>query len=227
MEHEAAGVAENVVELRGHGEQAARQIAPHDWRRFEAYVDEIVTAFGMDVDTPGTGDTPERFLRALYDATSGYDGDPKLLTVFPAESCGGPDSLRSQIIEGPIAFYSLCEHHSLRAPLAAVPRVRPRCVRRRRADHRHLEADPAGSALRAPVHRAGAARRADRGHARRADLAARRRRPPRGVAPLHADARRRGALAHDHDVLARDVLRRGAAARVPARGSQPQSLVLS
>jgi GTP cyclohydrolase I len=113
VEHEAAGVAENVVELRGHGEQAARQIAPHDWRRFEAYVDEIFTAFGMDVDTPGTGDTPERFLRALYDATSGYDGDPKLLTVFPAESRGGHDSLRSQIIEGPIAFYSLCEHHSL------------------------------------------------------------------------------------------------------------------
>ena len=114
MEHEAAGVAENVVELRGaHAETTARQVAPHDWRRFETYVDEIFTAFGMDVDTAGTHDTPERFLRALFDATSGYDGDPKLLTSFPAEGRGGADSLRSQIIEGPIAFYALCEHHAL------------------------------------------------------------------------------------------------------------------
>ena len=114
MEQELASIAENVVELRcTKGEEVAREIAPHDWARFERYVDEIFTAFGMDVDTPGTRETPERFLRALYDATSGYDGDPKLLTAFPAESRGGADSLRSQIIEGPIAFYALCEHHAL------------------------------------------------------------------------------------------------------------------
>src|SRR5262249_53217531 len=64
-------------------------------------------AFGMDLDTPGTRDTPERFLRALYEATAGYDGDPKLMTAFPAEGVGG------FVVEGPISFSALCEHHAL------------------------------------------------------------------------------------------------------------------
>ena len=29
-------------------------------------------------------------MQALADATAGYDGDPKLRTVFPAEHTGGP-----------------------------------------------------------------------------------------------------------------------------------------
>ena len=77
-------------------------------------------------DTPGTRETPARFLRALHDATAGYDGDPKLLTAFPAEGRGGPDSLVSQVIEGPISFHCLCEHHALpffgAAHVAYVPR---------------------------------------------------------------------------------------------------------
>ena len=59
---------------------AARRIAPEDWQRFERSFAEILTAFGMDLDTPGTVRTPERALRALYDATAGYEGDPNLLT---------------------------------------------------------------------------------------------------------------------------------------------------
>lgn len=120
MENEAARVAVesgNVVEFRGGSIAAARvsprRIAEEDWGRFQGYIGEIFSALGMNVDMPGTRETPERFLKALYEATSGYDGDPKLLTAFPAEGRGGPDSLRSQIIEGPIAFYALCEHHSL------------------------------------------------------------------------------------------------------------------
>jgi GTP cyclohydrolase I len=70
-------------------------------------------AFGMDLNTPGTRETPTRFLRALYDATAGYEGDSKLLTAFPTECHGGPDCEISQIIEGPIEFFSLCEHHAL------------------------------------------------------------------------------------------------------------------
>ena len=66
----------------------------------------------MELDTPGTRDTPERYLRALFDATAGYEGEPKLLTAFPAEG-NGSSSAPSQIIEGPIAFQSLCEHHAL------------------------------------------------------------------------------------------------------------------
>jgi GTP cyclohydrolase IA len=90
-----------------------RQVSPDDWVRFEATVGEILTAFGMDLDTPATIETPRRFLKALFDSTSGYEGDPKLVTVFPTECRGGPDCRISQIIEGPISFFSLCEHHVL------------------------------------------------------------------------------------------------------------------
>ena len=91
-----------------------RHVAPEDWARFRTYVAEIFDAFGMDLETPGTRQTPERFLRALYDATAGYDGDPKLLTAFPTESHGSSGASRvGQIIEGPIAFQCLCEHHAL------------------------------------------------------------------------------------------------------------------
>lgn len=81
--------------------------------RFEGYIGEILSAFGLDLATPGTIDTPRRFLDALYDATSGYEGDPKLLTSFPTECRGGSDCRISQVIEGPIPFWALCEHHAL------------------------------------------------------------------------------------------------------------------
>jgi GTP cyclohydrolase IA len=82
-------------------------------RRFEGYAGEIFTAFGMDLDTAATQDTPRRFIRALWDVTAGYDGDPKLATAFETECRGGPDCQLSQVIEGPIPFFSLCEHHAL------------------------------------------------------------------------------------------------------------------
>lgn len=90
-----------------------RRIGADQWARFEAYVSEIFSALGMDLNLPGTRETPERFLKALYDSTAGYEGDPELLTVFPTECRGGPDCQISQIIEGPISFYALCEHHAL------------------------------------------------------------------------------------------------------------------
>jgi GTP cyclohydrolase I len=92
---------------------APRQIAPEEWRRFRGYVGEIFAALGMDLDTPGTRETPERFLRALFDSTAGYEGDPKLLTAFPAEGRRLDDAAPGQIVEGPIAFSALCEHHAL------------------------------------------------------------------------------------------------------------------
>jgi GTP cyclohydrolase IA len=92
----------------------ARQISRSDWRRYEGYLGEILTALGLEPDTPGTRDTPQRLLRALVDATSGYDGDPKLLTAFPSEATAPPAGrLEGQIVEGPIAFHALCEHHAL------------------------------------------------------------------------------------------------------------------
>ncbi len=90
-----------------------RRIAPEDWKRFRSSIAEIFSAFGMDLTTAGTRATPERYLRALYDATAGYEGDPKLLTSFPSESREAPDSRLSQIVEGPIEFQCLCEHHAL------------------------------------------------------------------------------------------------------------------
>jgi len=90
-----------------------RSISSEQWKKFEGYAAEIFQAMGMDLDTPGTRGTPERHLRALFESTSGYEGDPKLLTAFPTECHGGPDCNISQVIEGPIEFYSLCEHHAL------------------------------------------------------------------------------------------------------------------
>jgi GTP cyclohydrolase I len=90
-----------------------RQVTDEQMRTFERYMAEIFTAFGMDLASPATAVTPRRFLRALSDATGGYDGDPKLLTVFDTECRGGPDCRLSQVIEGPIQFYALCEHHAL------------------------------------------------------------------------------------------------------------------
>jgi GTP cyclohydrolase I len=109
--------SDNVVDLREalshRAEPAPRQIDPDDWRRYERYMAEIFGALGMEPDTPGTRETPERFLQALYDATAGYEGDPKLLAAFPAEGRDGPENLVSQVVEGPISFHSLCEHHAL------------------------------------------------------------------------------------------------------------------
>ena len=90
-----------------------RDVSEEDWNRFEGNVAEIFSSFGMTLDTPGTRDTPRRFLKALFDSTSGYEGDAKLVTVFPTECRGGPDCRISQIIEGPISFFALCEHHAL------------------------------------------------------------------------------------------------------------------
>ncbi|MCW2977980.1 MAG: folE [Actinomycetia bacterium] len=104
----------NIVELPARWEHVApRHIAPAELERFERHLAEILDALGMDLDTPGTRDTPRRFLQALVDSTSGYDGDAKIRTAFPAERPDGVSGRHSQVVEGPIAFFSLCEHHAL------------------------------------------------------------------------------------------------------------------
>jgi GTP cyclohydrolase IA len=90
-----------------------RKISDDQFHKFEGYAAEIFSAFGLDLNTSATKDTPRRFIRALFDATEGYDGDPKLLRVFETECHGEPDCRMSQVIEGPIPFYALCEHHAL------------------------------------------------------------------------------------------------------------------
>jgi GTP cyclohydrolase IA len=90
-----------------------RSLSSEQMRTFEGYMTEIFSAFGLDLETPSTYETPQRFLRALFEATEGYDGDPKLIKMFEAEYHDGVDERLSQVIEGPIPFYALCEHHSL------------------------------------------------------------------------------------------------------------------
>ena len=75
---------------------------------------EIFTAFGMDLDTPGTARTPERFLQGALRLDRRLRGRSQAADCFPDGVPLSPsDCLVSQIIEGPISFYSLCEHHSL------------------------------------------------------------------------------------------------------------------
>ncbi len=103
----------NLFELPAHESEDARDLSPAEWARLERNAAEILEALGLDLDTPGTRETPGRFLRALFDATAGYDGDPKLRTLFPAERPEGVEGRHAQIVEGPIGFYALCEHHAL------------------------------------------------------------------------------------------------------------------
>ena len=104
----------SIVELPSRWDpEGGRDVTSEEWARYERYVGEIFAAFGMDLETAGTRDTPKRFLRAMFEATAGYCGDPKLRTAFPAERPTGVEGAHSQIVEGPVSFFSLCEHHAL------------------------------------------------------------------------------------------------------------------
>lgn len=93
--------------------QRERHLTPEQVEAYERSLGEIFTALGLDLNSPATRTTPHRFLRAMIDSTEGYEGDPKLLTVFGTECRGGSDCQLSQVVEGPISFFSLCEHHAL------------------------------------------------------------------------------------------------------------------
>ena len=101
------------VEYQRAVEVQMRKVSDEQMHKFEGYAAEIFSAFGLDLNTDATKDTPRRFIQALFDATEGYDGDPKLLRVFDTECRGDPDCRLSQVLEGPIPFFSLCEHHGL------------------------------------------------------------------------------------------------------------------
>lgn len=117
MAKTVAGIAGDDLDLEDEtlrtDDQLRRQVSEEQLRKFEGYAAEIFTAFGLDVNTAATQDTPRRFIRALLDVTAGYDGDPKLVRAFKTECRGEPDCRLSQVIEGPIRFFALCEHHAL------------------------------------------------------------------------------------------------------------------
>lgn len=112
LDSRLGGLRDEDVEDRDWERVRPRHLTDADWSRFEGYMAEIFEAMGMPLDTPGTTRTPARFLRAIYDSTEGYEGDDKLVTAFPTECEGGPDCEISQVVEGPIPFYALCEHHA-------------------------------------------------------------------------------------------------------------------
>ncbi|MFA5514333.1 MAG: GTP cyclohydrolase I, partial [Sphaerochaetaceae bacterium] len=104
----------NRLELEAKQKLLNREISEADFKKYESYIGEIFSAFGMDLKSESTKESPRRFLDALFEITSGYDGDPKLIKAFESE-CSGINSSCStnQIVQGPIHFYSLCEHHGL------------------------------------------------------------------------------------------------------------------
>lgn len=112
-EHHHADVADVADVGTAHASGPRQAIPEVDRLRYERNLGEILFALGLDLSTPGTSDTPRRLLTALVDATGGYDGDPKLITSFPTECRGGTNCELAQIVEGPIPFHALCEHHAL------------------------------------------------------------------------------------------------------------------
>jgi len=112
LEPTLGGLRDEDVEGRDWERVRPRGISAADWQRFEGYIGEILQALGMPLDTPGTKRTPYRYLSAMFESTEGYEGDSKLVTAFPTECEGGPDCEVSQVIDGPIPFYALCEHHA-------------------------------------------------------------------------------------------------------------------
>lgn len=102
-----------ILEYRNAMKLRPRHVSDIDFTKLEGYAAEIFSAFGLDLDTPSTRETPHRFIKALFDITQGYDGDPKLLKVFDTECEDAVDCKYSQVIQGPIPFHALCEHHAL------------------------------------------------------------------------------------------------------------------
>ena|SRR5437867_2034552 len=66
--------------------------------KFEGYASEIFSRMGLDLNSPGGRDTAKRWVTALWDMTEGYDGDPKLSTIFPAECFVCPDGEKTHVV---------------------------------------------------------------------------------------------------------------------------------
>ena len=92
--------------------------------------------------------------------TEGYDGDPKLSTLFAVERPIGRDKGKTHVVEGPIRFTDLCEYHVLpirgsalvgylaAETLIGIPKLAPWQHMRRQQDRRTQWRKPS---LRFPV----------------------------------------------------------------------------
>ena len=95
-------------------ESGRKPLSSRERARFERYIAQIFTRLGMDLDSEPCKRTPHRWVQALVDMTEGYNGDPNIEVVFKRECVNCAQNIPTvQIVEGPIDFASLCEHHVL------------------------------------------------------------------------------------------------------------------
>lgn len=80
--------------------------------KFESYMTEILTALGMDLDSPTIKDVPQRFVLALFDTSEGFESGPRALKRLETECTSGRACHQTHVMEGPIHFLGLCERHS-------------------------------------------------------------------------------------------------------------------
>jgi GTP cyclohydrolase IA len=89
-----------------------KQLSSQERARFEGYMAEIFSRLGMDLDSEPCKRTPHRWVQALVDMTDGYN--PNIEVAFKRECVNCAQDIPTvQIVEGPIDFASLCEHHVL------------------------------------------------------------------------------------------------------------------
>lgn len=69
---------------------------------------KLLEMIGEDPNRGGLMETPERFIRALFDYTEGMELDPHEVLKMFEDGAGGYDEM---VFEGGIRIESLCEHH--------------------------------------------------------------------------------------------------------------------
>lgn len=91
-----------------------KPLTSKELKRFQLYMAEIFGRLGMNLESDACAPTPRRWVQAIVDMTEGYNGDPNINVVFERECVNcEPDLPTVQIVEGPIPFSALCEHHAL------------------------------------------------------------------------------------------------------------------
>lgn len=95
-------------------ETGRRPLSQEERKQFEREIAGIFQRLGMDIQSEACKRTPQRWVQALIDMTEGYNGDPNINVTFERECVNcNQDEPTVQIVEGPIEFAALCEHHVL------------------------------------------------------------------------------------------------------------------
>ena len=89
-----------------------QQTLDEQLHKFERYAAEMFIALGIDPSMPSFKDIPQRFVRALFDTTRGFESGPHALRVLSTQCQSGLACHETHVAEGPIHFFGLCECHS-------------------------------------------------------------------------------------------------------------------